>query len=223
MLLHHTQTQSTAGNSRPTTCTTRPGQIRVGIIGHSFIACMSNGRTWSNLNLPVAQFKVRMQGQGGQTMKKLRLWSPTELGFHSGSPNFLFVDIGSNDLCDRNMSAEVLARHVTAFTEYLCVAHGIQVIYIGQVLQRFRLRRDCPFTVEEYRSRAIEYNIALRRLLASSSEKICYWRHRGGFWGPKARELFHQDGVYLNQRKGIGRYIRSIQQAVSHAKSQGLI
>ena len=98
-----------------------------------------NGRTWSNLNLPVAQFKVRMQGQGSQTMKKLRLWSPTELGFHSGSPNLLFVDIGSNDLCDRNVSPEVLARHVTAFSEYLCVAHGIQVIYIGQVLQKFKI------------------------------------------------------------------------------------
>ena len=60
----------------------RPGQIKVGIIGHSFVKRMSKyisqdrSRRWSNLDLPVAQFKVRMQGRGGLTMEQLRSWSP---------------------------------------------------------------------------------------------------------------------------------------------------
>ena len=54
----------------------RPGHIQIGIIGHSFIKRMSTylsqdtDRQWSNLNLPVAQFKVHIKGQAGLMMRQ---------------------------------------------------------------------------------------------------------------------------------------------------------
>ena len=80
----------------------RPGQIKVGIIGHSFAKRMSKyisqdrSRRWSNLDLPVAQFKVRMQGRGGLTMEQLRSWSPCEFMFLENTPDLVYLEIGRN-------------------------------------------------------------------------------------------------------------------------------
>ena len=102
----------------------RPGQVQIGIIGHSFIKRMSTylsqdkDRQWSNLNLPVAQFKVHIKGQGGLTMRQLRSWSPAELGFSKVKPDLVYLEIGSNDLCDITVIPEVLAKHVSSRNQH---------------------------------------------------------------------------------------------------------
>ena len=207
----------------------RPGQIQIGIIGHSFVKRMSThlsqdkDRQWSNLNLPVAQFKVHIKGQGGLTMKQLRSWSPCELGFSKVKPDLVYLEIGSNDLCDFTVMPEVLAKHVAAFADYLCLAHGINTVYVGQVLQRFKMPDTCSLSVAEYKRRAIAYNKALEARLKGTQGHVHFWRHRGGFWGANAQLLFQNDGVHLSKNVGMIKYLRSVQQAVSHAKSQGFV
>ena len=94
-------------------------------------------------------------------MKQLCSWSPCELGFSKVKPDLVYLEIGSNDLCDITVMPEVLAKHVAAFADYLCLAHGINTVYVGQVLQRFKMPDTCSLSVAEYKRRAVAYNKAL--------------------------------------------------------------
>ena len=64
----------------------RPGQKMVCIVGHSFVRHMKNyisndtNHRHSNLNLPVAKFRVRLEGYGGWKMHNLHSWLPTSFG-----------------------------------------------------------------------------------------------------------------------------------------------
>ena len=82
----------------------RPGQKRICIGGHSFVRRMKNyisndtNRLYSNLNLPVAKFRVRLEGFGGWKMQNLRSWLPTSFG--EEKIDLIYIEIGSNDLSD---------------------------------------------------------------------------------------------------------------------------
>ena len=142
--------------------------------------------------------------------------------FLENTPDLIYLEIGSNDLCDINVMPEKLAKHVAAFADCLCVAYKIPAIYVGQVLQRFKMSDKCVISVSEYKRRVIAYNKALEARLQRVQNCVQFWRHRGGFWGKNAN-LFKKDGVHLSLEKGMPKYIRSLQQAVSHARSHGFV
>ena len=100
-----------------------------------FVRCMKNfisndtNRLYSNLNLPVAKFG----GFGGWKMHNLRSWLPTSFG--EEKIDLIYIEMGSNDLSD-GVDPKMLAKHLSAFADYLCVSQGVKAIYLGQCLGR---------------------------------------------------------------------------------------
>ena len=206
----------------------RPGQKRVCIVGHSFVKRMKNyisndtNRLYSNLNLPVAKFRVRLEGFGGWKMQNLRSWLPTSFG--EEKIDLIYIEMGGNDLSD-GVDPKVLAKHLTAFADYLCVSQGVKAVYLGQCLGRFKNKGNTQRGLSHEHLHRFNRNVITinkeleRRCKSLESCNVRYWRHRGGFWGPACRRLFNKDGIHIGEDIGMKRYIESIRHAVLHASN----
>ena len=205
----------------------RPGQKQVRVLGHSFVRQMKeyidkdSYRTYCNLNLPVAKFKVRFEGYGGWRIPDIRTWLPPMLG--DKPLDVIYVEMGSNDLCHCD-DAGVVAKHLVSFADYLCESHGVKSVYLGQCLRRYPSKANAKnglsgLHLQRYNVSVNVFNKELSlRCSSIESGKVHYWRHRGGFWGPGCHRLFHSDGIHLN-RLGMKRYINSVRHAILHANN----
>ena len=208
----------------------RPDQKQIHVLGHSFVRCMKeyidsdSCRTYCNLDLTVAKFKVKLEGYGGWMIKDMRTWLPSVS--RDKPVDMVYVEMGSNDLCQSD-DPRLLAKHLVAFADYLCESHGIKSVYLGQCLRRFQSKDNKKYVLDkthlkQYNALVVIFNreISIRCKLMESG-KVHYWRHRGSFWGPGSCRLFHNDGIHLN-KLGMERYIHSVMHAILHARNHVL-
>ena len=155
-------------------------------------------------------------------MHNLRSWLPTSFG--EEKIGLIYIEMGSNDLSD-GVDPKVLAKHLAAFADYLCLSQGVKAVYLGQCLGRFKYKGNTQRGLSHehlhrFNRNVIKFNKELElRYKSLESCNVRYWQHRGGFWGPACRRLFNKDGIHIGEDIGMKRYIESIRHAVLHANN----
>ena len=129
--------------------------------------------------------------------------SQNRLVSHDWVPHVLYIELGSNDLSTA-VDPCFLAKQLVALADYFVLGHGIGTVYLGQCLRRFSSRLNNKHGLTP--SKLLRYNKAVHSFNKQLELSTCpplsghvhYWRHRGGIWGLHSQNLFHADGVHLN-------------------------
>lgn len=165
---------------------------------------MQNNRI-RNLDLPLPNFNVTMQGRGGAYVRDLAaLYSNCEV-----TPHLAVIDIGTNDLSMVNSTQQAtnVAKSVFDFATSL-VARGVKKVVILEVLPRTRYgRHGAP---RSFNSLVQAYNSQIQALVCQNNVPISYWFHADL---SSQAESFITDGVHLTN-DGISRYLRSLKRAI---------
>lgn len=182
-------------------------QPRVLILGHSFIRRLREfiARNASDYDLKFNicdSFTIRWHGVGGRTVSKLKQFDLSVVA--QFQPDVVFLQIGTNDLTLRGMSAVKLGSEIEDFVRLLNEEYGVRFICVGQTIRREH-RGDFNANV----SILAQY---LKTVLEPLPFAI-YWTHRG-FWR-SCRPYLSYDGVHLN-REGQHKLYKSIRGAVLH-------
>ena len=165
---------------------------------------MQNNRI-RNLDLPLPNFNVTMQGRGGAYVRDLAaLYNNCDV-----TPHLAVIDIGTNDLSMVHsvQQATNVAKSVFDFASSL-VARGVKQVVILEVLPRTRYgRHGAP---RSFNSLVQAYNSQIRALVCQNNVPISYWFHAEL---SSQTESFIMDGVHLTNA-GISRYLRSLKRAI---------
>lgn len=178
--------------------------FRVLILGHSFVKRLrefiSKKDPEYDLALGLEGVTVRWHGVGGRTVAKLRAFDLAIVA--EFKPDIVFIQIGTNDLTQRNMSPLTVGSAIEELVTLLHNEFGVRRVLVGQTLQRaYPLHFNSQVSL-------------LARYLKTVLEPISYatyWSHHG-FWKPRAPYLAG-DGVHLNE-EGQHKFYRSIRGAV---------
>ena len=186
-------------------------ETRVLILGHSFIRRLrefvNDNSLEYNLTLGIPEpVTVRWRGVGGRTVVKLKEF---DLAIVSEfKPDIIFLQVGTNDLAQRNMSPVTVGSAIEEFVTLLHEKHGVRFICVGQTIKRA--------SPDSFNARVA----LLARYLKTVLEPLpyaLYWTHRG-FWRSR-RPFLSYDGVHLN-REGQHKLYKSIRGAVLQAIRQ---
>jgi len=178
---------------------------RVLILGHSFIR-----RLRQFVEEHSSEFKldfritepavVRWHGVGGRTVAKCK-----RLDLHvvcAFKPDVVFLQLGTNDLTCRGMTALTVGSEIDDFVRLLHEEHGVKLICVGQTLRR---------SYSEKFNREVGLLAKYLKTVLEPLPYVIYWPHRG-FWNPR-RPILFCDGVHLNN-EGQHKLYRSIRGAV---------
>lgn len=203
--------------------------VRASVLGHSFVKRLGDYTRdgedlWKNLRLNNDEFDIEFVGLGGSNVHTVQ----QKLGEISRfSPQLVFMQIGSNDLCKANCEPERLARHIISLANLLCEGYGVQRVVIGQILRRqppsgrhvHKFWAHMEVSLEEYNLCVIKTNSILENSLDQCQDysNMTYWRHRG-FWN-QDRNMLSDDGVHLNAA-GLHKYAYSVRKALLYARDR---
>ena len=188
------------------------------VLGHSFVRrlgefvegkhlplpCRARHRTRFS-NLRIAGERVAFFGRGGACVVGRRSILAFLHGWLGGlNLKSVYVDLGSNDLCDPSSSPESVAQNLVALANFLHVGYEIPIVIIGQISQR--IREPYP----GYNRKVAATNAALCRRAAASAEGVVFTTLRG-LREPHASR-FLSDGVHYNPA-GNDKYSQGIRGA----------
>ena len=165
-----------------------------------------------NLGLSYSDVDVYFRGTGGlklcseQPHKSMISLNHTRI-IKLRQPEGIYIEIGSNDLCDESVIPSKLARQAVAFAKYLISAFEVKCVIFGSILPR--VHDGIPN--QGYNSKVMQFNNALQTLV-STTPGISLWKHRGFYHSDKW--LYCPDGVHLNFW-GKGKYACSLKRAVT--------
>ena len=180
---------------------------RVLIMGHSFIRRLcdfiKNNAPEYELNFKINEpVSVGWRGIGGRTIAKMKRYDLAAVS--QFRPDIVYLEIGTNDLTQRNASAVTIGSAIEDFVRLLYEEYGVRFVYVGQTINR------------DVRGNFNNNVAILARYLKVVLEPLPYaqyWTHRG-FWQPR-RSTLSYDGVHLN-REGQHKLYKSIRGAVLH-------
>jgi lysophospholipase L1-like esterase len=200
-------------------------RFRVTCIGHSFVARL---QTFTNQSLPTNKFanckldttlfQISYIAKSGALIKGRSSLHSEVHRLHSLSPHMVFLQLGSNDLCNENCEPITLATDIISFARFLRIGYDITYVIIGTILPRMSAGRF-QFDVAAYNRRVNATNQHLHHL-ASDEAGIHTWKHRG--FSNWAQSPFAFDGVHLNHTYGMPKYVRSVRQAMLFYKGKSL-
>ncbi len=146
-------------------------------------------------NFDLAQYHIFFHGVGGTTAAKLKFQEvPKVCQLH---PQFVILQVGSNDACDRDKDATLIADAIRALARYLVKELGVLQVVVCQILTR----DSVPFP--SYNFKIKDINAKLKSIL--QHEPHChFWSHRG-LWRSK-NNIYLRDGVHLNLHGQIKLY-----------------
>ena len=211
------------------------GQYNIELVGHSFLVRLQQfvqKDNWKNLKLANEKYALKFSAKGGMKLQELLKtcnWhsDPDALNTNPGQlklpvPQFAYLEMGTNDLCQSSQSAEIFAKQIVSFASYLRKGFGVDNVIIGQILHRhpraFRHHYDSyHFTrdldINEFNMKVNRTNSIIQLKIKEKQDSgIIFWRHRG-FWH-EARGKFHDDGVHLHPQNGLPIYARSVRGAM---------
>ena len=130
---------------------------------------------------------VKTIGIGGRTVDKLIKFDLQTI--RGTAPNVIIMDIGSNDLCDKEVDPDTVALSILALVELLLKDLPLRCLVLCQVLPR----KNQPFS--GYNERVWHLNGLLREAV-KGIHGAKFWLHRG-LCNP-SRNIFAADGIHLN-------------------------
>ena len=185
--------------------------LNITVAGHSFInhlntfACNNYGY-WHNFKMEQEVATVKCIGISGATVEKM-----INLHLHrivDNKPNIVYLEVGTNDLCDPSMMAKQVADRI----KELCVMiHnlGAKRVVVGEVT--FRVGRGIPGKTPDFNYKVLSLNKRLQVLLDHNTDSsYFFWRHKY-LWNSQLN--LYRDGVHYN-KDGNRRLFRSIRGAL---------
>ncbi len=197
---------------------------KVGIAGDSFVSHLEafigvesqkdDSIIKENLGLDPDSVMITWHGVGGRTVRKFLEFDLP--GIADLNVEAVVMQIGSNDLCDHDMTPEILLERVQL--ELLPHLHhkGIQVVMLCQVLRRKSPPRS-GLPLEIYNSRVDTFNKLLESTF-SEHYLAHYWPHISIFSCGKVNRIWRHDGVHLNWQHGQKPFYRSVRGAAIKAR-----
>ena len=192
------------------------GKPRALVLGHSFVrrlkefAAHNHSDGTYDLNLGLSNVcSVIFHGIGGRTVDKMIRNDLDKI--RSAAPNIVVLELGSNDLCDKDSDPETIALSIVALVELLITELSLRFIAVCEVTAR----QIEPFV--GYNVRAALLNSHLRESLHAMPAAKC-WQHRG-LINPTNNAVYRPDGIHLNYIGNKALY-RSYRGAILWALSQ---
>ena len=121
-------------------------------------------------------------------------------------PNYVIIDLGSNDLSKSAASAEEVGWMIVEMAKWL-LQRGVQKVALCSILPRGRRIEVSP---EEYRQR-VEVTNAVFMAEARANPRLIYHVHRG-FWAKEINE-WSTDGIHPTGAS-LAKYRKSIKFAI---------
>lgn len=189
-----------------------PGPVKAIIVGHSFVKRLadfcSDRRNFANLRLETNLFHVEFKGVSGAKVSHSN--SAKSLGSMARTvsdmcPDIVYIDIGSNDLCSRNVQPTELALRIFDISTEL--SKSCKCVVIGQILPRL-----CESST--YNERVRSLNEKLKHLASEANGNVIFWKMEK-VW--RVNGIYHRDGVHLSNPLGMDRYARNVRGAVLFA------
>lgn len=184
------------------------------ILGHSFTKrlqrwCVENHRI--NMNLDHNRFQVYWHGISGGNLKNAHhpksIWSDAHLVFDL-QVDIVFLDIGSNDLCDPSIHPEDLVQQLLEFTKLL-ISQGCMIVVVSEILHR-----QTPGT---YNANVDRTNSLLCSACRQTSS-LYFWTHsRNNFNRCFLSDYVAHDGVHVDSIRGMPLYYSSVRGALLYA------
>lgn len=129
----------------------------------------------------------------------------------STDPQIVILELGSNDLYDKDSDPESIALSLAALTEILLKDSNLRFIVVCEVVAR----QNEPFI--GYNQKAAHMNGHLRESLRGTAATKC-WQHRC-LIQPTNNAVYARDGIHLNSMGNKDLY-RSYRGAILWALSQ---
>ena len=165
------------------------------VLGHSFVrrlkdfAAQNHSNGPYDLNLGLSNVcSIVFLGIGGRTVDKLIRNDLDKI--RSAAPNIVVLELGSNDLCDKDSDPETIALSIVALAELLITELSLRIIAVCEVTAR----QNEPFA--GYNVKAALLNSHLRESLRVIPAAKC-WQHRG-LINPTNNAVYAPDGIHLN-------------------------
>ena len=96
-------------------------------------------------------------------------------------PEIVFLQIGSNDLCDHEKSPESIAKSIIDLVNRLILNYNVKFVALMQIFHRLHPSRPVRYRVDPswYNPRVDSTNLKLSA--QANPDHSCLWRHKG-FW-----------------------------------------
>ncbi|MES9971265.1 MAG: SGNH/GDSL hydrolase family protein [Candidatus Thiodiazotropha sp.] len=196
--------------------------IRVLIVGHSFIANLKNyiRRNLSSeinyaLGLHPKDVMIQYSDRRGGSLSTFRQHQLESV--HDFEPHIVVLQLGSNDLCNRQTTVENFTNDYHSVIKDLLNIYKVQRVVVLQILHRLEPARPVRYYVDPnwFNPRVDEANITLRQLFKDNDRAIL-WNHKG-FWDRDyLASALQDDGVHIAD-VAQWKYIRNIRAAVVSA------
>lgn len=184
------------------------------VLGHSFIArlqdFMDSNSELRNMNFDPQGKMVFLRGFRGGKVKQIK-----DFGLRTVQqlrPDIVLLQIGSNDLCNPELSVRDVAKNIIEIVLILIFMHGVTKVGVMQILHRVPPKRLVKYAIDTawFNDRCDTLNKFLDDYFAHDNVPGArFWRH-SGFWSPKCQsEVYDSDGVHLNNT-GYIKYYRSV-------------
>ena len=165
------------------------------VLGHSFVrrlkdfAVQNHSDGPYDLNLGLSNVcSIIFLGIGGRTVDKLIRNDLDKI--RSAAPNIAVLELGSNDLCDKDSDPETIALSIVALAELLITELSLRIIAVCEVTAR----QNEPFAGCNVKAALL--NSHLRESLRVIPAAKC-WQHRG-LINPTNNAVYAPDGIHLN-------------------------
>ena len=189
---------------------------RVPVLGHSIVrrlrefAAENHSGGPYDLNLGLSNIcSIIFHGIGGRTVDKMIKDDLDKI--RSAAPNIVVLELGSNDLCDKDSDPETIALSIVALAELLLTELSLRFIAVCEVTAR----QNEPFV--GYNERTALLNSHLRQSLRIKPTAKC-WQHCD-LINPTNNAVYAPDGIHLNDIGNKALY-RSYRGAILWALSQ---
>ena len=114
------------------------------LLGHSFVRrlrdFMNSSDQHCNLRLNETLFNTTCHAQGGLTIPRLIHERKDWYNFTHVCPNIVHLQIGGNDLSDKNTTTLSVANKIFSFAHFLHYGLHINIAVIGELLWRDPMR-----------------------------------------------------------------------------------
>lgn len=178
----------------------------VAIVGHSFVRRMGEFVADQHLyNLRIRSTNVEFFGVGGA---RIRPFIPIcERWIARRRFDVIFIQLGSNDLCDPASNPEQVATHIISLANYLIFGDTARRVVVGNI--HFRVIQPYP----GHNAKVHSTNNLLRRKISHLSQVD--YAHLRGFSHPLP-DYYLSDGVHLSTA-GNHRYFKGMRGAILRA------
>lgn len=153
--------------------------VKVLILGHSFVRRLHqylHDINYYSMGLNPSEFSLVWRGVGGLTASRLHQFKDL---IKDIQPTVLYIEIGTNDLCDPNIVPDDVALLVFNFiTTALADFPYLKHVILGQVILRNLAAHSQRFTRPDFVDSVKLYNALMKGLL-KEVRGATLWRHKG--------------------------------------------